>query len=185
MSSFFYAAGLCEEQSYDTLDDFPVDIKVLRGVLLQTLKDAVGFVISGKSTVSAPAGHWGRSCQFLSGEDLQIRISPRGCVGVPLAAGELRKIAIRRTSSKQPTIVSCCILFRDIPESNIVALRRVPILEPSVFSKHHSKRVESHVDTQITPDGFLAIKSYPREIFVNLLYWGSAKPPNTMLPLPI
>ena len=63
------------------------------------------------ASMSTPTlGYWGRSITLCTGENFQMRICPRGCIGQPLHQAETRLIATRRTSINAVPVVSCVLL---------------------------------------------------------------------------
>lgn len=109
---------------------------------------------------------------MLSGEHLQIRVCPRGVANKPIASGETRVIAVRRTrrglSSPQ---VAFAVLF--LPESCVsvdchapmssartIGCRGVQLLLPSLFAKHdpHRDRAKGHADIDVC--GFHTVRPH-------------------------
>lgn len=167
------STGNCGEV-YDTLDDFPCEslknIKSLDDILLNPLKGSVGVVIGGICTLSNHSdGYWGRRFCLLTGEEIQVRQTPRGVVGRAVTKLESRIIAIRLTGPGICTQVFFAILFQPrlcviggeavaLTTARTIGCRGVHLLIPSLFNKHDPHRDTSRGHADLDLDGFHAIR---------------------------
>lgn len=164
------------EEMYDTLDDFPdaalYSVEQLDKWLLQPLRDAacVGVMVSGQGALTDPSdGYWGRVFRMQTGECIQVRVSPRGMVGVPPKDAESRMIGIRRTATGFVPVVSFAVVFppqsrlasdSSIPLSSArtIGCRGVQLLLPSLFNMHDPHRDKSKGHADIDLDGFHSVR---------------------------
>ena len=118
-------------EMYDTLDDLCAgrmeSVEALHESLITSVSDAVGVVIAGQCVLSDPSeGYWGRALCLISGENIQVRICPRGSAGNAISDGETRIIAVRRTCSGLTVPqVAFAILFK--PVSSLAYDSRIPL----------------------------------------------------------
>ena len=168
------------DENYDTLDDVILNNSCIEELFEKInfgLKGAVGISISGDSTLADPSdGYWGRSICLPTGEHLQVRILPRGCVGVPLGPQDFRLISARRTSHGTVPQVAFAIFFLPRDEFSLdttqltcgstVGCRGVHVLLPSLFGKHDPHRVKSSGHATIDTEDFHSIR--PSSLYIPL-----------------
>lgn len=145
---------------YDTLDNAPdsalSDVRILHSLLVEPVRNGVGILISGQADLPYEGDgdqYWGRSFRLETGENLQIRVYPRNCMGKPLIKNVPRMMAFRRTSPTLVPVVGVVILYlpselgngagsinMPLSSARTIGCRAVQIILPSLFSKHDAKR---------------------------------------------
>lgn len=162
-------------EMYDTLDDLCAgrmeSVEALHESLITSVSDAVGVVIAGQCVLSDPSeGYWGRALCLISGENIQVRICPRGSAGNAISDGETRIIAVRRTCSGLTVPqVAFAILFNPVSSlaydsriplssARTTGCRAIQLLLPSLFSLHDPHRDVTRGHPDIDINGFHTVR---------------------------
>lgn len=167
--------GYCDEpergtnENFDTLDDVSKSVRTvadLDALICTPLKGVVGVTIGGPATLSDPGtAYWGKAMRRETGEYIQLRVCPRGCMDKPLGDSEWRMIAVRRSGPGIITDVTVAMVF--LPRTCITGTERLSlatarttgcrglhILLPSLWNKHNATRDQSMAHAATDLDGF-------------------------------
>lgn len=169
-----------EEMPYDTLDDVEDDclrdMGTFQRMVLDPLKsNLVGVSFGGASALANVAGgYWGRAMGLVTGEQLQVRITPRGVAGMAQVPKDVDTIclAFRRTLHATVAHTHCVILFvpqefcgvsgKNLPsnESYSAGCRGLHLVLPSDFRVHDAQRNALASEAQNDREGFHSIRPY-------------------------
>ncbi len=148
----------------DTLTDRAdiADVDALELAILPTAEGVVGFAVAGVGAFLSDAVPFGRALRVPTGDALQVRVSPRGALGRPLARGETRVVAVKRRPPHGAALVSLAVLVRvddyDAPTfdagregatNRCVGAGGLHLFTPARFSKHSRA-----FDEATTSDGY-------------------------------
>ena len=140
----------------DTLECIPQQarsLEFLNQLLVENLKSHVGIIVAGVTSPSYPTeACWGPSIKLSSGEDLQLRVYPKGVMGAS-AVGKVSGFVMLATRRWHPTSaaeVAFAVLWNPNYSSEMgmsveslvncsgmtVAARYLHLIAPSLFHHH-------------------------------------------------